>query len=764
MRHNKRFYFKLLSILTLLATLPVIIVGLFSYLKSSEIIEKNIAEEKEQSIYQIQTNFEQTLQTADLSVTTFVTSYQLLKALDEPLTPNQFQLYNQLKKEMNQLQRSDSGISDLLLVSFNEGWRLNNNGLKRIETSHTENIIEKYSSLPYKSSWLLEKKEQILFDSSEGTNCDFYINLVKKLPLNANYKGGIAIAYIPICDFNNILASNLDSETIIVLDENDVVVAHSDLSNIGDDLSDAPFIIELNAIKSDFGQYDLTLNESDYKVTFRKSAYNNWTYLSMIKISALNEQSNSIGWFTFITTTIILIGVIIFSYIASRRLYAPINRLSRTITSPPAGTMNDYKNSDEFTIIENQIVEMLQQNDELEMKLQGQVVQLKQFFMTRLLQGKLSNEELQSKLLSYEYPTSWKYFTVLSLQVDSLEDTMHDVENEDLLLFTINTMIEESILDNRRMTPVVVNKTQVTVFLMDEDSHTSMTEYISTRLQAIKTRIKDELGITVSIGISKKYTQLEEAHQGFKESTEALRHTLTLGPDSIIFFDNIQSDSSFFTFYPRHIEIELFNAIKAGDKDKVDHYLDELINALFNDKLSNTQYEIAIVRLLTNLIELTETLGVNIMKYGGHKSLFDQLYEFRSLTEVINWLKSLIIYPLMDKTEERMQSQYKNISDEIIHIVQQEYDTDLTLNYIAEKLHYNANYLSSIFRKETNTSFSEYLSLYRLNIAKKWLRETDITVKEIAERLNYNNSQNFIRSFKKVEGTTPGRYRQKNKV
>lgn len=763
MKSNKRFYFKLLSILTLLATLPVIIVGLFSYMKSSEIIETNIAEEKQQSMYQIQTNFEQILQTADLSVTTFVTSYQLLQALEEPLTANQFQLFNQLKKEMNQLQRSDSGIADLLLVSYEEGWGLNNNGLKRLTEEQTNTVIDMYADSPYKSSWKLETKEQILFDSSERTNCDYYINLVKKLPLNITNKSGIAIAYIPICDFNNIITSNLDSETIIVLDENDVVIGHSDSSKVGHNLSDASFINDLNALTADVGQYDLALDDSDYKLTYRKSAYNNWTYLSMIKISELNEQSNAIGWFTFIISAIILTGVIIFSFIASSRLYAPIHRLARTFASPSEDSSLPHKKGDEFTIIEHQILKMSEQNYELEQELQGQVGQLKQFFMTRLLQGKITADELQSKVLTFEYPTDWKYFLVFSIHIDTLEGSKYEPEHEDLLLFSLNTLVEKSIAQQHRMTPVVINKTQVTVFLADEDTHQNLLESITHSLQEIKKSIQDELNLSVSIGISQKHTDLADAHQGFKESTEALRHTLTLGPDSIIFFEHLQSDSSFFTFYPRHIENALFNAIKAGDKEEVDHNLDELIEALFNDKLNNTQYEIAIVRLLTNLIELTETLGVNIMQYGGHKSLFDQLYEFKSLTEIINWLKNLIIYPLMDESEERMQSQYKSISDEIIHIVQQEYDTDLTLNTISEKLHYNANYLSSIFRKETNTSFSEYLSLYRLNIAKKWLLETDITVKEIAERLNYNNSQNFIRSFKKVEGTTPGRYRQKNK-
>ena len=760
MKNRKKIYTKLLTIITILATLPVIIVGLFSYLKSAEIIQSNVAEEKQQSIYQIQTNFEQVLQTVDLSVTTFVTSHQLIKTLKEPLTTYQFQLYHQTKKEINQLQRSDSGVSNFLLVSFEQGWRINNNGLRRLEEGQADAIIEKYSSLPYKSSWIIEKEEQVLFDSSEGNSCNHYINLVKKLPLNSNKKTGIAIAYVPVCDFTDMLTSHLDSESLMVLDEDYNVITHSDHEKIGTNFSNQSFISELNVHPNDKGQYDIALNGSDYKVTYRKSAYNNWTYISVIKISELNKQSNSIGWFTLVISSVILLGALIISLIASHRLYAPINRITSTLSNSLSSINQSGKKIDEFSMIENQIQHVLEQNDELESRLQGQIVQLKQFFMARLLQGNINNEELTSKLLSFGFTQNWQRFSVLALQIDSVEDTDYYVDNEELLLFTVNTMIEELVPSNNRMTPIVINKTQVTLFFDNELDDKHHTETLTTMIKKIKSEVQNDLGISISVGISQTYGALTSAHEAFKESREALRHVLKFGPGSIIFYENLQSDSSFFTFYPKHIENDLFNAIKTGDKLEVDQNLEKLLESLFNEELSNTQHEIAIVRLLTNLIKLTETLGVNVLKYDGHKSLFNQLYEFRTLPEVVNWFKKLIIYPMMDESEERTQSQYKNISDEIIHIVQQEFDSDLTLNYIADKLHYNANYLSSIFRKETNTSFSDYLALYRINIAKKWLEETNSTVKDIAERLNYKNSQNFIRSFKKVEGITPGKYRQ----
>lgn len=760
MKERRRsFYFKLLSIIMILSTFPIIIVGLFSYLKSSEMIQLNITKEKEQSVYQIQENFEQILKMVDVSVTNFVTSYQLISTLKEPLVPKQFQLYNQIKKEMAQIQQFDSGMSDLLLISLNQKWGINNRGLKRLDQSLIDEMVDHYFTSPYKSYWLLENKEDLYLDSA-GAMCDYYISLVKLIPLVTTEKDGLAIAYIPVCNFFDIL-QNANAEITIVLDSNYNVIGHSHSDQIGKSYRSQPFLQEIVSGIEEEGQFNFTWDDSDYRVIYRKSPYNNWTYVSMVQLTELYKQSRSIGWFTFLICSIIIIGILIFAFLSSRRLYAPINHLTSIVENTLAPDNHIHaKNKDEFSIIERQINYMLEQNEELELKLQGQINQLKQFFVTRLLQGKVEKEEIPDKLDTYNYNQTWNQFVVMAIQIDEFESKSRPVNHEDLLLFTINTMIEEIIPENERLTPIVLDKTQVTLYLTKEKKYSKHIHLLTEMAEAVQNRVEQELDVSISIGYSKLYTDLIDAATAYKESKEALRYTLKYGAGSIIFFEDLQRDSSFYTSYPRQIENLLFDAIKLGNKEEVDKYLDEMIQSLFDEQLNHTQYELSIVRFLTNLIELSETLGVNVLEFEEHKSLFDQLYEFKTLTEVVDWFKNTIIYPVMNKVEERSKSQYKSISDEIIHIIQEEFESDITLNYVADKLHYNPNYLSSIFRKETNTSFSEYLTHVRINKAKEWLTETNMTVKEIAERLNYNNSQNFIRSFKKIEGITPGRYRK----
>ncbi len=56
-------------------------------------------------------------------------------------------------------------------------------------------------------------------------------------------------------------------------------------------------------------------------------------------------------------------------------------------------------------------------------------------------------------------------------------------------------------------------------------------------------------------------------------------------------------------------------------------------------------------------------------------------------------------------------------------------------------------------------NFRDYLVKYQINVAKKWLVETEYTTAEIARKLQYENTENFIRCFKKVVGCTPRQYK-----
>lgn len=95
--------------------------------------------------------------------------------------------------------------------------------------------------------------------------------------------------------------------------------------------------------------------------------------------------------------------------------------------------------------------------------------------------------------------------------------------------------------------------------------------------------------------------------------------------------------------------------------------------------------------------------------------------------------------------------------------VESHVDIPLNTAEVAKVLHRNPDYFSHIFKKEVGVKFLDYLHRVKIEKAKEMLRETDKTIYCIASETGYETPRNFVKIFKKLEGTTPSVYRVMNK-
>ena len=84
----------------------------------------------------------------------------------------------------------------------------------------------------------------------------------------------------------------------------------------------------------------------------------------------------------------------------------------------------------------------------------------------------------------------------------------------------------------------------------------------------------------------------------------------------------------------------------------------------------------------------------------------------------------------------------------------------IRLSEISEMVYMNPSYFSTVFKKETGISFSDYVIEQRIEAAKRLLRESGCSVGEIAERVGYTETAYFSRLFKKQVGIKPSQYRK----
>lgn len=83
-----------------------------------------------------------------------------------------------------------------------------------------------------------------------------------------------------------------------------------------------------------------------------------------------------------------------------------------------------------------------------------------------------------------------------------------------------------------------------------------------------------------------------------------------------------------------------------------------------------------------------------------------------------------------------------------------------TLSDMASLSGFNASYFSELFRKATGQSFSERLSRLKIKHAKALLSQ-GCSITDACYRSGFGSVNNFLRTFKKLEGMPPSEYKKR---
>jgi YesN/AraC family two-component response regulator len=127
-------------------------------------------------------------------------------------------------------------------------------------------------------------------------------------------------------------------------------------------------------------------------------------------------------------------------------------------------------------------------------------------------------------------------------------------------------------------------------------------------------------------------------------------------------------------------------------------------------------------------------------------------------SQIIDQFKNTLLL-LIDDINANKSEKYSIYVKYIKTFVSNNYDKKVSLTKISQDLHISRNYLSYIFKKETGESFIDYLEKFRINKAKELMRTEHLMIYEVAERVGYCDSAHFSKSFKRLTGEMPSKYK-----
>lgn len=179
---------------------------------------------------------------------------------------------------------------------------------------------------------------------------------------------------------------------------------------------------------------------------------------------------------------------------------------------------------------------------------------------------------------------------------------------------------------------------------------------------------------------------------------------------------------------------------------------------------------------LENMDENTLLLNNNspLINVGSNKPLYDALFRYlldqivdnmavdiQKINAVLTAIMEIIYRDFhLNTNEETIDTNKKDIKP-ILHFIEKNYASNITIESLAKEFFISPFYLSKIFKAETGFTINQYIIGCRMGEAERLLIFSDAQIKDIAITVGYENLPYFYTTFKKYAGCTPNDYKAK---
>lgn len=180
----------------------------------------------------------------------------------------------------------------------------------------------------------------------------------------------------------------------------------------------------------------------------------------------------------------------------------------------------------------------------------------------------------------------------------------------------------------------------------------------------------------------------------------------------------------------------------------------------FIKHISTMDYNTAFNICIDIIRSISEHFGLDTYEDFHIKYRFDLFGQEEKIFSAIRTTFVDNLFRIIAILKEAPENSTKRIIKKVRYLVERNYSNpNLSLLDIAGTLNLSYNYLSSIVKQTTGTSFVNHLTTVRMNNAVKMLMQGSYKVSEIATAVGFNSSGYFVTVFKRYFKSSPSEYR-----
>lgn len=267
-------------------------------------------------------------------------------------------------------------------------------------------------------------------------------------------------------------------------------------------------------------------------------------------------------------------------------------------------------------------------------------------------------------------------------------------------------------------------------------------------------------GLFATLCIGSVHKEVFELDQSKDEAILAAWVRMAYGTGRVIYYDKLEMDQTEGKARKLAcIEKNISTAFESLDQELFTESINQIF-AMPREGICSIEVRALLKRLPDIFFELHKEKIGTVDNYD--RVYKDIRYAMRVVTTFYD-LKYTIIRmfnSLMEEIDGTINSQYTKHIRLVMEYIRMNYSKPISLEEVADEVGLSSVYLSTIFKKEVDQNFSDYLKEYRLNIAKKMLVDSNLSISEIANNLSFEDARYFSKVFKKSIGIKPTEYRK----
>jgi len=363
----------------------------------------------------------------------------------------------------------------------------------------------------------------------------------------------------------------------------------------------------------------------------------------------------------------------------------------------------------------------------------------------------------REEMVVYEFPKLLGSFRI-TVAKGRIIEIVNVKEDEDFgerkawIINLIKQQMEDMADECLEVYSVIVSLDELAVIFVEKNT----AHDIEGELIAFKQKLARELGISLSFGMSHSGTQARELRELYLQAEEALDYTFGSKKSCVLRYEDVAFRGSK-DIETKQILDTVKKIVSQGKKEDIAPFVKKYFEVEMNRQsfVKNSAYAV-----MYSIEMVLLEYGQSLVAMVGN-AMWEKLNSFEKVINPVQWISNMLglaIDAVHLKSEEN-SGKKDRIVEKIKHIIKKRYGEKLTIGMIADELNYSGKYLSEVFLEVEKKSIYEYLTEYRMEVAKRLLEDSESKIYMVVESVGYKRKTHFYDLFKSYVGVTPMEYK-----